>query len=640
MPQPQEKIIPKPEIILKKVRINNLKEINLTLKTGELIVFTGLSGSGKSSLAFETIYQEGRRRYLESLPHSSRQLFAERQKPAAEEISGLTPTIAIEQKTISHNPRSTVGTMTGIYDFLRVLFAKTAKAYCPISEERVRPQTKEELAELIQKEFYQQKIVVIAPFVKNKKGSFKEELKALLKKGFLHLRLDGRIVNLTDNPKLDEKQEHTLEIITDRFTVGEDKKRILESLSSALEIGSGLFSILEIQSQKEKIFSEKAYSSKSGQFYPTLEPINFSFNHPLGMCPKCQGLGEIFEFDLKKILQPKLSIAQDCCLIAPHFQTLRYSNIYGNLARLFHFDVKTPWEDLSEEAKNVFLYGTKEKWTKMLFHHPEKNQRWVEYVQFKGVISEAHQRLKEAKSPLYLKKMHSLMTQMVCPDCQGHRLAPYPLASRFHNKKIFEITALTIEEMLAFFKQISLDDTEAPIAAPLILEISKRLQYLIDVGLGYLSLDRTAPSLSGGEAQRVRLSAALGSGLIGTTYILDEPSIGLHPTDQSRLIATLKQLKALGNTVIVVEHDRETILAADHIVDIGPLAGAMGGEIVAQGKIPDLIACPRSLTGQYLSGQKTIFSLFPKRRPKQFLEIRGANHNNLKNLSSASGSAI
>lgn len=641
------------QIVLKKVKVNNLKAVDLTLPSEKLIVFTGPSGSGKSSLAFDTIYVEGRRRYLESLSHSNRRFFEDMKKPEAEEISGLSPTVAIEQKTLSNNPRSTVGTMTGIYDFLRVLFARVGTPHCPVSKKPVKPQTREEIYQIIEQEFADKKVLILAPLFKNKKGSFKDEFKELLKKGFIRIRVDNQILDLNDNPVLEENKAHSVDVVIERLNIQKKQKTsknsknltsanvtssialnktLFDAISLALEVGSGFFSVLDAQDLIEKNFSEKAYSPSSGLSYPPLEPANFSFNHPAGMCPKCAGLGEIFEFDLDKIIDPELSIKENCCRIASPYNTIKYSNIYNNLAKIYKFSLDTPWKKLSQKAKDVFLYGTKKKWTKMSFSHPEKKRRWVEYVQCKGVIFEAHQRIKDATSDLYLKNMHALMTQMVCPSCQGHKLKAYPLATKFYDQKIFEITNLTLEKSLYFFKNLTLKKADLKIAEELILEITKRLTYLINVGLGYLTLARSAPTLSGGESQRVRLASSLGAGLIGTTYILDEPSIGLHPQDQHRLIGTLQNLKNQGNTVIVVEHDRETMLVADQIVDIGPYAGKKGGEIVAQGTIEDIIKSPKSITGQYLSGAKKIFSAYPKRKPKDFLKITGACHNNLKKI--------
>lgn len=620
------------QIVLKKVRVNNLKDVDLTLDHNQFIVFTGVSGSGKSSLAFDTIYIEGQRRYIESLSHNAKRFLTELKKPDAQEILGLSPTIAIEQKTASKNPRSTAGTLTGIYDFLRVLYAKIGTAHCPISGEIVRPRSKDQILQSISSLKKGMKIYLLSPLAKNKKASFKAEFSDLLKKGFMRIRVDGAILDLNETKELDPDKSHDVDIVIDRLTTSDDFSRIKEAVYQALDTGKGFFSIYDIDSKEEYSFSEYAYSAKSNTSYPALQPSDFSFNHPSGMCEKCSGLGEIFEFDLEKIIDPSLSIAQDCCLIASHYNTIRYGNIYRNLSRIYKFDINTLWKDLPENAKEVFLYGTEQKWTQMFFTHPNKRRGWQEFVQWKGVIAEGHQKLIEAKSELYRSKMHSLMTQMVCPTCKGNKIKAYPAACELEGKKIFEITALTINQALDFFNNLKLDAESELIAKDLVLEITKRLNFLKDVGLHYISLDRNAPTLSGGEAQRIRLAAQIGSGLIGTTYVLDEPSIGLHPSDHHKLINTLISLKNKGNTLIVVEHDAETILSADTVVEIGPFAGKFGGEIIAQGSVEEILQNKKSLTGRYLSGELKIESPSEKRVSSNFLKIYGAGHNNLKNI--------
>lgn len=620
------------QIVLKKVKVNNLKDIDLTLDHNQFIVFTGVSGSGKSSLAFDTIYVEGQRRYIESLSHNAKRFLTELKKPDAQEILGLSPTIAIEQKTVSKNPRSTAGTLTGIYDFLRVLYAKIGTPHCPISGEIVRPRSKDQIISSISSLKKGMKVYLLAPLAKNKKASFKVEFSDLLKKGFMRVRVDGAIFDLNETKELDPNKSHDVDIIVDRIEISDDLSRLKEAIYQALDTGKGFFSIYDTESKEEFSYSEYAYSSKSNTSYPPLQPSDFSFNHPSGMCEKCSGLGEIFEFDLEKIIDPLKSIAEDCCIIASHFNTIRYGNIYRNLARIYKFDINTPWKDLPDKAKEVFLYGTEHKWTEMYFTHPDKKRGWQEFVQWKGVIFEGHQKLIEAKGDLYRSKMHALMTQMVCPICSGNKLRPYPAACELDGKKIFEITALTINEALDFFNNLKLDKESGIIGKDLVLEIVKRLNFLKDVGLHYISLDRSAPSLSGGEAQRIRLAAQIGSGLIGATYVLDEPSIGLHPSDHHKLINTLIALKNRGNTLIVVEHDAETILCADTIVEIGPFAGKFGGEVIAQGSVRKILQNKKSLTGRYLSGDLEIRSPSKKRVSSNFLKIYGASHNNLKNI--------
>lgn len=622
------------KLILKKVKVHNLKNVDLSLNTEELIVFTGVSGSGKSSLAFDTIYVEGKRRYIESLSHQAKRHLKELTKPDAEKIEGISPTIAIEQKVVSNNPRSTVATMTGIYDFLRVLYARVATPYCPVSHEPLSNQSREKIIRTIQSLQEGKKILILAPFVKNKKGELKDEIQDLLRKGFFRLRIDGEIIEVTGDTLLDRSKAHTVDIIIDRIVIKPSSySQITESVTSALEIGKGCFSIVDFETNEEHSFSEFAYSKKSDLSYPPLEPSNFSFNHPLGMCSKCHGLGEMEEFDIERIIDPNLSISQDCCTIASPYETIYYKNVYDNLAKIYHFDIDAPWKKLSEEAKQVFLNGSEKKWLKMTFVHPVKKRRWTEYVQWRGVLFLAHERLREAKSDRYQKKMEEQMTKALCDQCHGSRLQPYPSAAKLDGKTIKDIVNMTIEDTLKFFSTIQLTPIENLIAKDLITEIHRRLVFLVDVGLSYLSLDRISPSLSGGESQRVRLASQIGSGLVGATYILDEPSIGLHSHDQQKLITTLKTLKEKGNTVIVVEHDVETMAAADTIVDIGPLAGKKGGEIIFQGSYYDLLKDPHSITGKYLSNRLSIpIPKNPRELSKNKLTIHQAEEHNLQKI--------
>ena len=621
-----------PDIVLKKVRVHNLKGVNLRLRPGQLIVFTGVSGSGKSSLAFDTIYVEGQRRYLESLSHQVRRTLGDLPKPDAEDISGIAPTIAIEQKTAGRTPRSTVGTMTGIYDFFRVLFAKIGIPHCPISKEPVAAQSREKIIAEVQSFPKAEKLIFLAPYAKGQKGEFTQDFKELLSKGFTKARVDGTIMDLTESIQLDGKEPHDIEIVIDRITAS-DPSRIAEAVNTALEFGKGFFSVDNIDQNQETLFSQFAYAKKSNISYGPLQPHDFSFNHPEGMCLTCHGLGVSSEFNLSQIINPDLSIAEDCCAIASSYNTVRYGNIYDNLARIYRFKISTPWKELPEPAKQAFLYGIPQKWTKMSFTHPEKKNHWVEYVQWKGVIHEAKTRLVQAKSDLYRKKMTSLMTETRCPSCLGSRIKPYPSETKVGGKKIHEITNLSLEDCLLFFQNLILVSIEQQIAEELLKEIREKLSFLINVGLDYLSLDRTSPTLSGGESQRVRLASQIGAGLVGAIYVLDEPSIGLHPSDHHRLVETLIRLRDLGNTVIVVEHDTDTILAADTIVDVGPGAGQHGGEILASGSVEDLIANPRSLTGAYLSQKLTIS---PEKRRKLSLKekitIKGASHHNLQSI--------
>lgn len=623
------------KIILKNVRVHNLKSVTLTLDRQELIVFTGVSGSGKSSLAFDTLYAEGQRRYVESLSTFARRQLEELVKPDIEVASGISPTISIEQKTAGRNPRSTVGTMTEIYDYMRVLYARVGIPHCPVSGEAVTPQSRERIIKTVQSMPLKTKIVVLAPYARGKKAEFKEDFQELLRKGFMRARVDGKMISFEDSLALDGNVAHDVDIVIDRITVNqENHSRIAESLTQALSFGNGVCSVLDVGKEEEQLFSMHAFSPKSGLYYESLEPHDFSFNSPSGMCPRCHGLGSINEFDLEKVINPNLSIAEDCCSVATSYTTVRYGNIYDNLARLFDFSVKTPWKKLSEKAKKIFLYGTGDnRWLKMQFIHPVHGYVWVDRVPWKGVLYEAHARVAEAKSEHYKQKMAPFMRQQVCPECQGQRLKPYPAATLLNGKRISELTQMTNAECLSFFEKISLSPSERIIAEDLLKEICQRLQFLIEVGLHYLTLDRTAPTLSGGEAQRVRLASQIGCGLVGITYILDEPSIGLHPRDNKKLIHTLKRLRDMGNTVVVVEHDEETIWEADRIVDFGPGPGSRGGEIIVNGDLKDLLENKTSITAAYLTGKQKIPIPAKRRKPKkESLELLGASHHNLKSI--------
>lgn len=623
------------KIHLQHVRVHNLQSVDLILDPNQLIVFTGVSGSGKSSLAFDTLYVEGQRRYVESLSTFARRQLGEMAKPDFELASGISPTISIEQKTAGRNPRSTVGTITEIYDYLRVLYARVAVPHCPVSGEPVSPQSRERIIKTVQNLPEGQKILVLAPYARAKKAEFKEDFQELLRKGFMRVRLDGTLIDLNEEITLDGNVTHDVDIVVDRLVVTPAQhSRIAEAVTQALNLGQGVCSVWIPEQEDEILFSMHAYSPQSGLSYGPLEPHDFSFNSPSGMCPHCQGMGVAYDFNLDLVINPSLSIAEDCCSVASSYKTVRYGNIYDNLADIYHFSVHTPWNKLSEKAKKVFLYGTEKKWTRMHFINPNTGSVWIDNIRWQGVLHEARTRYSEAKSEVYRKNMEKLMLLQNCPECQGSRLKPYPAAALFGGKKIHEITAMTIGQCLDFFAQVKLQAQETLIADELLKEIRQRLHFLQDVGLHYLALDRTAPTLSGGEAQRVRLASQIGCGLVGITYILDEPSIGLHPRDNKKLIQTLKHLRDMGNTVIVVEHDEETIWEADRIVDFGPGPGVRGGKIVLNGELTDLLESKDSLTGQYLTGKKQIPIPKKRRKPKakHQIQIVGASHHNLKNV--------
>lgn len=623
------------KIVLTKVRVHNLQSVDLTLDANQLIVFTGVSGSGKSSLAFDTLYAEGQRRYVESLSTFARRQIGEMQRPDIEHAEGITPTISIEQATAGRNPRSTVGTMTEVYDYLRVLFARVAIPHCPVSGEPVMPQSRERIIRTVQSLPIGTKVMILAPYARGKKAEFKEDFQDLMRKGFMRVRVDGAVRSLGEEFSLDGNLAHDVDIVIDRIQVEEKShSRLAEAVTQALDLGGGVCHVVDVDTQEEQLFSQHAFSPKSGLSYSALEPHDFSFNSPSGMCLRCNGLGTVNEFDLGQIIDPEKSIAEDCCSVASSYATVRYGNIYRNLAEIYGFNVKTPWNKLSEPAKRVFLYGIDKKYVKMRFVHPDTGATWIDFVAWRGVLHEASTRFREAKSEGYRSKMLKLMQVQVCPECQGSRLKPYPAAARLNGQRLSDLSAMTIAACFAFFNALTLGETEARIADELIKEIRQRLTFLLDVGLHYLTIDRTAPTLSGGESQRVRLASQIGCGLVGITYILDEPSIGLHPRDNKKLIDTLKHLRNKGNTVVVVEHDEETMYEADHLVDFGPGAGSQGGMITCSGDLKTLIKTKSSLTADYLSGRKEI--AVPARRRKSakdnVLRITGASHHNLKNM--------
>lgn len=622
------------QIILKKVKVHNLKAIDLVLEPHEFVVFTGVSGSGKSSMAFDTLYAEGQRRYVESLSTFARRQLGELSKPDLESASGITPTISIEQKSAGRNPRSTVGTMTEIYDYLRVLYARIATPHCPVSGEAVTPQSRERIIKTVQNLAEGKKIIILTPYARSKKAEFKEDFLELLRKGFMRVRVDGKIINLNDEISLDSSVAHDVDVVIDRLTIQPDNySRISEAITQALNFSDGTCLVWDSESDEEQLFSMHAFSPKSGLSYPSLEPHDFSFNSPSGMCLRCNGLGIVNEFDLDKIIDPNLSISEDCCSVGSSYSTVRYGNIYDNLAAIYGFSVNTPWNKLSEKAKKIFLHGTEKKWTRMHFVHPVTGAHWTDHIQWRGVLHEAHHRFVEAKSESYKNKMMQNMQQSLCPECQGAKLKPYPSAAEIQGMRIYKLCQFTIAKCADFFDTLKLNPQELLIAEELLKEIRERLKFLMEVGLHYLTLDRTAPTLSGGESQRVRLASQIGCGLVGITYILDEPSIGLHPRDNKKLIQTLKHLRDMGNTVIIVEHDEETIWEADRVVDFGPGPGCRGGEIVVNGDLADLIQSPNSLTAGYLTGKLTIPK--PKKRrkaAKETIQIIGAAHHNLKNI--------
>ena len=629
-------------IEIQNAHAHNLKHLNLRLKQRALIVLTGVSGSGKSSLAFDTLFVEGQRRYVESLSSSARRQLESLQKPAVDTIQGLSPTLSIEQKTVGRSPRSTVGTLTEIADYLRLLFAKVSTPHCPESQQALEPQTPANIAQQIQKLPYE-KFLLLAPYLRDKRGTLGEELQHLMRSGFTRGRLDGALIELAEPGAIDPQQPHNLEIVIDRLGRATSEQRLLESIAKALQEGGGVCIAQEWRAKQvegapglgaQVLFATMRYSPLSGKSYPPLQPQDFSYNNPSGMCPKCQGLGRAQDWNLDKAIDSERSIAQDTCLLATSYQTVRYRNIFDNLAALYGFSVQTPWKLLTAEAKRIYLKGSDRPWITMQFVHPLSGKRWMDRVQWKGVLHEAWTRYQSYKTQRAKQSMQPYLIDALCPECEGTRLKSYPRMAKLAGFTLPAFCQLPCEEALAIARDIpsSLSGERQMIATPLIQEIERRLSYLCEVGLGYLNLDRPAPTLSGGESQRVRLASQVGCGLVGMTYILDEPSIGLHPIDNQKLIGILRRLRDQGNTVIVVEHDEETIHAADQVIDFGPKAGQLGGHVLFDGSVPELLKCEHSLTAQYLRDtSKHLLTEIPPRKAEKTLSLQGACHRNLQN---------
>jgi excinuclease ABC subunit A len=650
-------------IKIKGARVHNLKNINVTIPRDKYVVITGISGSGKSSLAFDTIYAEGQRRYVESLSAYARQFLGLMDKPDVDMIDGLSPAISIDQKTAPHNPRSTVGTVTEIYDYLRLLFARIGIPHCPKCGRKIKQYTVDEIVAQVKKEFSGQIILVLAPLVKDKKGEHKNILADIAKAGYGRVRFDGRIYALEEavDMTVNKYKKHNVDIIIDRLEITaskEDQARLTEAIEKALELGRGLVTValnkeeqtvsagLGTSSKKEakkKGNFEKTYSKlfacpDCGISLPALEPRNFSFNSPHGACPECSGLGTKLEIDPSLILNPNLTIAQGAIKPWSHHTGGDYTwlmRILGTVAVKNGFDLNTPVKDLTKKQLNIVLYGTGSKNYRVEYESERFSGELT--TEFEGVIPNLERHYQKTNSEYVRREIEQYMRVLVCPACHGRRLKEEFLAVTVAGLSIYDISNKSIDEAKKFFRRLAqsqeLTVRERKIATPIIKEIQTRLDFLLNVGLNYLTLNRAANTLSGGEAQRIRLANQIGTSLIGVIYILDEPSIGLHQRDNNKLIKTLKQLRDLGNTVIIVEHDEATMLAADWIIDIGPGAGEYGGRIVAQGSPEKIKKTKNSLTGQYLSGKKTIQ---PPRQYRsgtgRFLEVIGATEHNLKNI--------
>ena len=622
-------------IQIRGARTHNLKNIDLDLPRDKLIVITGLSGSGKSSLAFDTIYAEGQRRYVESLSTYARQFLSMMEKPDVDHIEGLSPAISIEQKSTSHNPRSTVGTITEVYDYLRLLFARAGEPRCPDHGLPLSAQTVSQMVDQILELDAESRLMLLSPIIKQKKGEHLHVFDNLKRQGFLRARINGIVVDLEQPPKLDKNKKHTIEVVVDRFKPNPSNNlRIAESLETAIALSEGLVIVADMDSnESDKLMSANFACPVCNYSVNKLEPRLFSFNSPSGACPTCDGLGVHQYFDVNRVIQhPEASISEGA-IRGWDRRNLFYYNLLNSLATHFEFDLSTPWNQLSDLHQNKILFGTDDEEI-AFFYVSDRGTRFRRKHRFEGVIPNMERRFRETESQSVRDELTKFMTSTNCPTCKGTRLRKSARNVFIEDKRIEDIVKLPVSDTAAYFDTLQLPGRQGEIGEKIIKEIRERLNFLVDVGLNYLSLDRSAETLSGGEAQRIRLASQIGAGLVGVLYILDEPSIGLHQRDNERLLRTLVRLRDLGNTVIVVEHDQDAIMAADHILDVGPGAGIHGGQIIAEGPLDVICKNKESITGDYLSGKRKIE--VPKKRHTpndKYLEISGARGNNLKNIS-------
>lgn len=620
-------------IVIKGARQHNLKNIDVKIPRDKLVVFTGLSGSGKSSLAFDTIYAEGQRRYVESLSAYARQFLGQMDKPDVDYIEGLSPAISIDQKTTSRNPRSTVGTVTEIYDYLRLLYARVGEAYCPKCGKPIRQQTIEQMADAVMALGNGEKVMIMAPVVDGRKGTHQKLLSRLVKDGYVRVRVDGEIYLLSDDIPLDKNKKHTIDVIIDRLVIKESiLTRLTDSLETAAKLADGIVHIFQMSTKQVVTFSQHFACPDCHVSLPEIEPHLFSFNSPFGACPDCSGIGSTMEVDPKLVLPDTHKAFIDGAVAAlssnPDSWFMRQ---LGGLLQLHGFSLENCYADLPHEVQQDVMWGTDDT---CVFEYENLRGETKQYATaFEGVIPMVRRRYKEASSDMMRDQFGQFMTVKPCTTCHGTRLRHEALAIKIGGLNIAEVTDMTVRDLIPFFEKLQLTEKQALIGKQIFKEIKARLNFLQTVGLEYLTLSRTAGTLSGGEAQRIRLATQIGSGLVGVLYILDEPSIGLHQRDNDKLLQALKNLRDLGNTLIVVEHDEDTMRAADFILDIGPAAGEHGGQVVAQGTAADIMACPESLTGQYLKGTKYIPIPAVRRKGNgSFIEVIGAAEHNLKNI--------
>ena len=624
------------KIVIRGARENNLKNVDLTIPRDKLVVFTGLSGSGKSSLAFDTIYAEGQRRYVESLSSYARQFLGQMDKPDVDAIDGLSPAISIDQKTTSKNPRSTVGTVTEIYDYLRLLWARVGTPHCPKCGKEIARQTIDQIVDRVEALGEGTRFIVLSPVVRAKKGEHVKVFEDARKGGFARVRVDGILYDLTEEIKLEKNKKHNIELVVDRLVLKEGlRRRLTDSIETACAHSGGLV-IIELPATREELsFSQNYACEDCGISMTELEPRMFSFNNPAGACPSCTGLGFRLVADPDLVIPDKSKSVLDGAIQVSGWQSARTDSVFRMyfeaLAKKHHFDLNVPFSDLSEEAKDVILYGTKGEKLRMTYNRG--NGMGVLEQPFEGIMNNIARRYKETQSDSARKELEECMSSAPCPQCGGDRLSDIARAVTVGGIGIMEFCSMSIAKELEFMESLHLEGNMATVAEQIVREIVSRLKFLTDVGLSYLTLSRSAGTLSGGESQRIRLATQIGSSLMGVLYILDEPSIGLHQRDNDKLLATLKHLRDLGNTLIVVEHDEDTMRAADFIVDVGPGAGSRGGEIVEAGTMDQIIANPRSITGQYLSGVKKIPVPSQRREGNgKYLTITGAAENNLKDV--------